>query len=206
MVRVKICGITNLEDALAAVDAGVDALGFIFSHSPRRISREKAVSIIRQIPPFIIIVGVFVNEDREKIEKTLKKCSLHTLQFHGDESPDYCRSFAPSAKIIKAFPIRNKESLLALNCYSVDGYLLDTYSEGKMGGTGKTFNWDLACQAKEICSPIILSGGLSVDNVGEAINYVKPYGIDVSSGIESSPGKKDHYLMRKFIRKCKFHL
>ncbi len=200
MTRVKICGITNLRDALSAVELGADALGFVFAESPREISIKKAERIIERLPPLITTVGVFVNEMPKVVIETAIKCSLDVLQFHGEELPGYFFNFF-LGKIIKAFRIKDKSSLRRLPQYKmVDAYLLDAYLPGKRGGSGKTFNWDLALEAKKYKQPIILSGGLTPQNVREAILKVKPYAVDVSSGVEKEPGKKDYRKMKKFIK------
>lgn len=198
MTKVKICGITNLGDAQAAVELGADALGFVFAESPRRISREMAAEIIYSLPPFLTCVGLFVDESPELVRETIKKCRLNVLQFHGRESSDHCRQFR--IKTIKAFRLRNEHSLKTIPYYQVDAYLLDTYVEGASGGTGQSFNWDLALRTKEFAGPIILAGGLRPGNLAEAIKKVRPYGVDVSTGVETEPGKKDHQKMREFIR------
>ena len=202
MVKVKICGITNMEDAKIAVKLGADALGFVFASSPRRISEDRAYEIIRELPPFTLSVGVFVNDQLTRVNQIIKKCNLNIVQFHGDESPDYCGHFE-GMKVIKAFRVRNSDSLRVLSNYRVDGFLLDTYIEGKMGGTGVSFDWDLVRLLKDFREPIILSGGLSPDNVAEAVKMVKPYAVDVSTGVESTPGKKDPQLVKEFIRRAK---
>ena len=221
MVKVKICGITNMEDAKIAVKLGADALGFVFAFSPRRISEARAYKIIRELPPFVSSVGVFVNDQLARVNQIIKKCNLNVVQFHGDESPDYCGHFE-GMKVIKAFRVRNQKSLRVLSDYRVDGFLLDTYIEGKMGGTGASFNWDLVRPVRDFATsgsgkgisngvnllkdfrePIILSGGLSPDNIAEAVKMVKPYAVDVSTGVESTPGKKDPQLVKEFIRRAK---
>jgi phosphoribosylanthranilate isomerase len=201
MVRVKICGITNQKDAFAALDAGADALGFVFYNgSPRNIAREDAARIIEQLPPFIQTVGLFVNESIETINNIADLCGLDVIQLHGDETPQFCNSI--NRRVIKALRIKDISSLEPLESFNVAGMLLDAWSPSEQGGTGRTFNWDIA----EIASQkkqIILAGGLSPDNVTEAIRKVRPYAVDVSSGVESSPGVKDHMLLRDFIRKAK---
>lgn len=199
---VKICGITNLEDALATVDLGVDALGFIFyEKSPRKITKKKAKEIINALPKEAIKVGLFVDELEEKVNEIASSCHFDILQFHGDETPNYCKKFPQ--KIIKAFRIKDKKSLANIPKYEVDYYLLDAYSENLPGGTGRTFNWDLAKEAKKFGRPIILSGGLNPENIIEALEKVSPFGVDVSSGVELSPGKKDHKKLEEFITKVK---
>jgi phosphoribosylanthranilate isomerase len=195
MVRVKVCGITNYQDASMAIELGADALGFIFASSPRQITPEKARDIIYAIPPFVQTVGVFVDEDPGKIRRTIHLCGLDLVQLHGDESPDLCRELMPCA--IKALRLKDESSLSAIKSYRgrVRAILLDTYMQGKRGGTGRTFDWDLAIKAKEFGIPTILSGGLNPDTISEAISLVKPFGVDVNSGIEESPGKKSPNLM-----------
>lgn len=200
--RVKICGITNIEDAKAAISFGVDALGFIFAESPRRIQPDKAREIILNLPPIIGIVGVFVDEKEETVKKIASYCGLNTLQFHGSETPEYCSLFYQ--KIIKAFRIKDEMSLKEISHYQrwTDAFLLDTYEKGVRGGTGKTFDWKLAVKSKAF-GPIILSGGLRPNNVKDAILQVRPYGVDVGSGVESLPGKKDHRLLEDLIKQVR---
>jgi phosphoribosylanthranilate isomerase len=201
--RVKICGITNLEDAQAAVAAGADALGFVFDpQSPRHIKRHAAANICHALPPFVMTVGVFVNELEYEIQSTLDDCLLGALQFHGEEPPGFCTKFA--AKSIKAIRMRDETTLHAAAEYDdVDALLLDTYTETVRGGTGRTFDWSLADQAKKIGPPLILSGGLNPENVAAAIRRVQPYAVDVSSGVERAPGLKDHAKLRRFIEACR---
>ncbi len=205
MTKIKICGITNREDALKAVELGVDALGFIFAPSPRRVEPEQAKKIISDLPPAVIEVGVFVNANLEEIEKISKDCRLDALQLHGKETPEYCDELnkLSSANLIKTFHLREEKDLEKISDYNLEIICLDSYSEDKVGGTGKIFNWDLAKRAKRFNKKIILSGGLNPDNVQEAIAEVEPYMVDVSSGVERSPGKKDEQLMREFIRKAR---
>ncbi|MDI6689713.1 MAG: phosphoribosylanthranilate isomerase [Actinomycetota bacterium] len=198
MVRVKICGITNLEDALLAVKLGADALGFVFAESPRCIEPQVAAEIIKAIPPFVSRVGIFVDEDETWVKTVATICGLDILQFHGSESASYCMQF--ERKVIKAFRIKQFSDLDIFPGYrAVDAFLLDTFVEGRCGGTGKTFDWRIARKAKEFGKPIILSGGLNPDNVAEAIRLVKPYAVDVSSGVEKEPGKKDPDKLRAFF-------
>ena len=202
-VKVKICGVTNFDDALAAVDAGTDALGFMFYEpSPRNVSIKVAADIIRQLPPFVAKVGVFVNATEETVRRAIGECGIDTLQFNGDETPEFCRKFSP-LKIYKAFRVENLESLGALPGYRTDAWLLDSFVAGKPGGTGAKFNWDLAIESKKLGRPIILAGGLTPENVADAIRKVQPFAVDVSSGVESSPGKKDHAKVRRFIEAAK---
>jgi phosphoribosylanthranilate isomerase len=200
--RVKICGITNLADAQVAVEAGADALGFVFyDQSPRFISMETAAEISKQLPLFILRVGVFVNPTRELIFEAMAGCGLSLLQFHGDEPPEFCAQFGLMS--MKAFRIRDAESLKELPKYKTDAWLLDTYSSDTLGGTGEKFNWDLAIEAQKLGRPVFLAGGLTPENVAEAIQKVRPFGVDVSSGVESAPGKKDHAKVRAFIHAAK---
>ena len=188
-VRVKICGITNSDDALAALDAGADALGFMFfKDSPRNLQFSAARSIIGKLPPFIAKVGVFVDPSEQFVREAIE-AGVDTLQFHGDESPEFCRRFG--LRTYKAFRIKDASSLQPLRDYDTSAWLLDAFVSGKQGGTGHVFNWDLAVQAKKLGRPVILAGGLTPDNVFEAITAVGPYAVDVSSGVESAPGRKD---------------
>lgn len=199
---VKICGITNETDALAAAEAGADALGFMFYEpSPRHVSLQVAAKIARQLPPFLIKVGVFVNAPEDMVLRAIGECGLNIVQFHGDETPDYCQLFP--VMTIKAFRIRDTESLKSLPDYKTDAWLLDAYVADKLGGTGAQFNWDLAIEGQKLGRPIFLAGGLTPENVGEAVRKVRPYAVDVSSGVEASPGKKDHAKVRAFIQAAK---
>lgn len=199
MTKIKICGITNLDDALKATEFGADALGFIFAKSQRQITPLEVKKIVINLPPFIVKVGVFVNYPLEEVKKIEQECKLDILQFHGDESPDYCNNFE---MVIKTFQIKDANSVKKLTKYKVCAYLLDTYLPYKRGGTGKTFNWQIAKLAKKY-GRIILSGGLKLENILEALKQVKPYAIDVSSGIEKLPGKKDWFKMKEFIKKVR---
>ncbi len=203
MVKIKICGITNLEDARKAVSSGADALGFVFADSPRKISPGTAKSIIEALKGDALKIGVFVNESAGNVKKIAKDYSLDAVQLHGDESPEYC-SGLNGVKVIKAFRMKGKMTLASMAPYKdVFAYLLDAFSKDRCGGTGKTFDWDLAVKAKDFNKPIILSGGLGPDNIEQAIKAVRPYGVDISSSIEIKPGKKDHALMGKLIRTIK---
>jgi len=203
MVKVKICGITNYEDAIFAVESGADALGFIFASSPRRIEPADAREIIRRLPPFVKTVGVFVDEVPDRIEKTIDLCGLDLVQLHGNESPDICERFMPG--IIKAIRVKDHTSIKGLGDYKnkAKAFLLDTYSEKAAGGTGRTFNWDLAIGAKELGMPVILAGGLGPSNIAEAVLKVKPYAVDVNSGVEERPGKKSHVLIKELFEKLR---
>ena len=200
-VRIKICGITNKEDALAAAHLGADALGFVFAASPRKVSAESAREIIKALPPFVKTVGVFVDEDPERVSSIAALCGLDILQLHGSESVDYCKSF--DRRVIKAVRMQSRDELKNLSKYVgvVDGLLLDTYVPNKLGGTGITFDWKLAVEARRY-GRIILAGGLNPENVAAAIKMVKPYAVDASSGLERSPGVKDHEKVAQFIREA----
>jgi len=207
MVRVKICGITNEKDALWAVNLGADYIGFNFcKNSPRKISPKLATEIIGKLPPFTQPVGVFVNEEIRIVKRIAEKCRLGLVQLHGEESAEYCRNLgiaSPRLKIIKAFRIRDKENLEGMEEYAVDFYLLDSYVPGIEGGTGEIFNWDLAVEVKQSGKPIFLAGGLTPNNVIEAIERVNPYAVDVASGVEKTPRRKDYELMRHFINRVR---
>ena len=199
MVRVKICGITNLPDARMSVEMGADAIGFIFAPSPRQITPEKAREIICGIPPFVQTVGVFVNKRPDTVRRIMGFCGLDLIQFHGDESPEVCGDFMPHT--IKAFRIRDSSMLQIIKpyCGKMRAMLFDTYVEETMGGTGKTFDWGTAVTGKTLGVPIILSGGLKPSNIVSAISKTNPFGVDVNSGIEDRPGKKDHLLMEELM-------
>ena len=202
MPRIKICGITGLEDAFTAVDNGADALGFVFfAKSPRAVAPENARSIISSLPPFITTVGVFVDEDNDRIEQIISYTGLDAVQFHGTETPEKCKA---SRKVIKAIRVRDLSDLEPLKHYtSASAYLLDAYSPDSFGGTGQVFNWDIAVTAKNFGN-IILAGGLTPDNIGDAVKFVRPYGVDVSSGVEGSTrGKKDPMKVKQFIEKAR---
>ncbi len=188
-MKVKICGITRREDAAIAVRAGADALGFVFVRSSKRwIDPEKASAIIRSLPSHVTPVGVFVNATRDEIHAVVRTTGIRLLQLHGDETPEEASGLG--LPVWKAFRVKPKFDTALLAAFHTDGFLLDTYVEGSYGGTGKTFNWEVALAAKKY-GQIILSGGIAPDNVAAAIRVVTPYAIDVSSGVESSPGVKD---------------
>jgi phosphoribosylanthranilate isomerase len=201
-VRVKICGITDLSDALAASDAGADALGFMFyEQSPRRLSFEAAAAITRELPPFVAKVGVFVDSALEFVNEAVARCGLDAVQLHGSETPDFCQRV--HRPVIKAFRIDGPASLERVRDYQTAAWLLDSFVAGKLGGTGVQFNWKLAARAKAWGRPILLAGGLTPENVAAAVEEVRPYGVDVSSGVERAPGKKDPEKMRAFIAAAK---
>lgn len=200
----KICGITNKEDAQNANSLGADALGFIFhKESPRYISPEKVEEIVMFLPPFTHVVGVFVNSTKEEIEEITERCRLNLIQLHGDESPQFCMEMP--RKVIKAFRVSELEDLLPVSKYQgmVSAILLDTKVTGMYGGTGKTFDWGLGIKAKEYEIPVILSGGINGKNIGKAIQLVNPYAVDLSSGVESEPGKKDYEKMKEIVELAK---
>lgn len=202
MVKVKICGITNLEDAEAAVDFGADALGFVFfKKSPRSVPPETAAAIIRTLPSFVTSVGVFVNESREDVEAVAFSTGVDVVQLHGEETPEMC---ALSRRVVKAIRVKSLNSLAPLEEFRnvVSAFLLDTYAPDALGGTGRTFNWDVALEAKQF-GRVILAGGLTPENVAAAVGRVAPYAVDVSSGVELRKGKKDHEKMKGFINRAK---
>ena len=199
MIRAKICGITNKEDALSATKLGAWALGFIFyKKSPRYVSPFKAKKIIDELPPFVTPVGVFVNLNEGAVMDIANFCGLTTLQLHGDESPQYCRRLK-KFKLIKAFRVKEDFNISGLGEYPVSAYLFDGHEKGVFGGTGKTFDWTLISE-KKLQKPVILSGGLTPDNVATAARAVHPYAVDVSSGVEKESGKKDYTKMEIFLR------
>jgi len=199
MVKVKICGITNLKDALAAVSLGADALGFVFyKKSPRYIKPKIAKDIIAETPAFINIVGVFVNEKESAVKKIASYCDLDVLQFHGDETNSYCNKFK-DYKIIKAFRVKDDIDIKNISKYKVDAYLLDTHRTDTPGGTGKTFNWRLVKRLKVLKKAVILSGGLNHRNVKKAVKITSPYAVDASSGLECRLGRKDYKRMQLFF-------
>ena len=190
-MKVKVCGITSYEDASMALDQGVDALGFnFFPPSPRYLKPSDARSIIRSLPPFVSTVGLFVNvAEADQVLEMARVAGVQVLQLHGDETPEYCGRLAPWP-LIKALRIGGNDIPRDLDAYPVQGFLLDAKDDALFGGTGRSFDWSLAKGIQRI-RPIILAGGLRPDNVREAIRIVAPYGVDVCSGVESAPGKKD---------------
>lgn len=197
MTRVKICGIKRFQDAVCAVESGADALGFIFySKSKRYISPADARDIIEKLPPFISLVGVFVNYSVQDINHTIDKAGINTIQLHGDESPSFCNNF--KIPVIKTIRISDNLNSKLIESFNVQAILFDTFKEEEYGGTGSVFNWDIVKTAG-ITNNIIISGGLNPENVHEAVSKIKPYAVDVSSGVEASPGIKDHLKINKFI-------
>jgi phosphoribosylanthranilate isomerase len=210
LVRVKICGITNVEDALAATEAGADLLGFNFyPPSPRYVTMERAGEIIaallrseggrdRQQP--IRTVGVFVDEELDRVREAIRECDLDYAQLHGEEPPEYVAAL--EGRAIKALRVRSEADIERLAAYSASAYLLDAYHATKSGGTGQAWDWGLATAAKQY-GPIIVAGGLTPDNVAEVVRQVQPYGVDVSSGVESTPGRKDIAKVQRFVAAAK---
>ena len=206
MVKVKICGITNLEDALTATRAGADVLGFILYPESKRFIKAKDVrKITLNLPPFILKVGVFVNEDPRNVLEILSYAHLDFAQLHGEETPEECE-YIGANRVIKVFRLKEIGEVEKIEPYigKIRAILLDTYSKDSYGGTGKTFNWEIARAVKERFDiPVILSGGLNPENVAKAIREVNPYAVDVSSGVETEPGKKDHKKVEAFVKAAK---
>jgi len=205
MVKVKICGITNLEDAMASAGAGCDGVGFVFyKKSPRYIVPERARDIIKRLSPHLIKIGVFVSSREKTIKRIAKLCGLNILQFHGNESLKFCSKFK-DYKVIKAFRIKDKINPQKIIQYKTFAYLFDTFVGSKVGGTGKNFDWNLVKHIVGITRPVFLSGGLTADNVRKAIEIVQPDWVDVSSSVEIRPGKKDYRKVRNFIKAAKLN-
>lgn len=201
MVAVKICGLTNSEDAAVAVDAGARALGFVcYRKSPRYVEPKVIKAIVATLPPFVVPVGVFVNEEAQTVRALLDDTGLMLAQLHGDESAAYCEQLGRPA--LKAVRLKDRSGFLALaECRGragIRGFLVDAYSEAAYGGTGQVVDWNLAAEVAKV-STVLLAGGLTPENVGAAIRAVRPYGVDVSSGVEQSPGRKDHDRVRAFL-------
>ncbi|BDU50880.1 phosphoribosylanthranilate isomerase [Haliovirga abyssi] len=199
-VKVKICGITRLEDAQVAIENGVDALGFIFyKKSKRYIEPNKVKEIIKNIPPFISKVGVFVNEDINDIKRIGKELKLDILQLHGEESVEYLKELEKGFTVVKAFRIKDIRELEKIKDYKIKWFLLDTYSSKEYGGTGEKFNWEIVKEAKKY-GKVILAGGLNSENIKLAIDELKPYGVDISSGVEIDKGIKDRKKIIDIMR------
>ena len=197
-VKVKICGITSIADGLAAAEAGADMIGLMFyEQSLRHVTLATAVEISRALPPFVLRVGVFVNPDEARVTRAIAECGLNLLQFHGDEPSDFCTQFGVMS--LKALRVRDRETLNQLANFQTDAFLLDAHSKTGLGGTGEKFNWDLAVEAHKFGKPIFLAGGLTPENVADAVKQVRPFAVDVSSGVESAPGKKDAAKVRAFV-------
>ncbi len=207
MVKVKVCGITNLNDALSACHSGADAVGFILYPKSKRFIKAKEVrKITSQLPPFLTKVGVFVNEDPRDVLEILSYAHLDFAQLHGDETPEEC-DYVGASRVIKVFRLKSEEEVEKIRPYvgKVRAVLLDTYDSKVYGGTGKPFDWKVALRVKEEFPelPLILSGGLTPENVKRAVETVKPYAVDVSSGVEAEPGVKDGEKVRAFVRNAK---
>ncbi|HEX9665020.1 MAG TPA: phosphoribosylanthranilate isomerase [Thermodesulfobacteriota bacterium] len=197
MTKIKICGITNLDDAFLALDLGADALGFIFYRDSKRyISSEDALRIISKLPPFVTTVGVFVNQGVEELKSMKREIGFDLFQLHGDEEPDYCRELGNS--VIKAIGVKDCINQDDIDSFPVQALLFDAYSTAEFGGTGRSFNWGLL-KGIALSKSVILSGGLTPENVAEAIDIVNPYAVDVSSGVEDYPGKKNPVKLKAFI-------
>ena len=200
--RIKVCGITNMPDALAAIEAGVDALGFMFYAASKRFVEPSTVrEIAKELPPFVSLVGVFVNESSDHIKSIKDSCNLDTIQLHGDETPEDCESIPGS--VIKAFRLQSRKTLETINRYETSAWLLDSYSPAERGGTGDAFNWDWVKNASPLARPFIIAGGLNPENAAACVQATRPYGLDVSSGVETSPGIKCGIKMRKFVNAAK---
>jgi phosphoribosylanthranilate isomerase len=201
MTFIKICGITNVDDALAAVTAGADALGFNFyKPSPRYVTPQNAREIIAKLPMSVLTVGVFVNEDSPKsVLNIANEAGVTALQLHGDESPAYCCELAKDRYVIKSLAVANDFDLQTVAAYKVEAIMLDTKHFALRGGTGQVFDWSIAREVNEVVPKLFLAGGLSPDNIEEAIATVRPYAIDACSALEDSPGRKNHYRMRDFV-------
>lgn len=201
MALVKICGITNLDDALFASEAGADALGFVFyKKSPRHIEPEKARDIIKRLPPFVTTVGVFADQTEAEVKDIISETNIDVVQLHGEEPPEFCKKLGK--RIIKAIRVRGMENLAEVKTYKACALLLDTYDKNLKGGTGRIFNWEIAKEAR-IFNKIIIAGGLTPENVADAIKVAQPYAVDVSSGVEKEKGIKDHQKIKAFIDRVK---
>ncbi|MBU0943050.1 MAG: phosphoribosylanthranilate isomerase [Proteobacteria bacterium] len=206
--RIKMCGITRKKDVAAGIAAGLDALGFIFyEKSPRNVTSDFVREVVARVPPFIDCVGVFVDRDSEEVEEIIQYCGLSHAQLHGSENPKYCERlerFASPCRVIKAFRVGKTSSASEFTPYDdvVRGYLLDTYVKDNAGGTGKTFDWNIV-QGLDLQRPMILAGGLTPENVVQAIQSANPYGVDVNSGVEIEPGIKDHSKLYDFVSKVR---
>lgn len=210
MTRVKFCGLTTPDDAAAAARAGADAVGFVFADSPRRVSSEDAFHISRSLSPFVVRVGVFVDESYDQVARTVEAARLHVVQLHGDEDNGFvARLRRLGCDVVKAVRMRDEADVDAVVQTDADALLLDTFSAERAGGTGRTFDWRLAESALAALAehgrvtPVVLAGGLTPENVGDAVQTVRPYGVDVSSGVEREPGRKCPVKMRLFVRKVR---
>lgn len=204
MTIIKICGITNLDDALAAVAAGADALGFNFYEpSSRYIAPQSAREIIEQLPSPVLTVGIFVNESLKSARSIANQTGLAALQLHGDESPDYCRELARDHCVIKSLAVSGDFNIHLTQTYKVDAIMLDTRDNTLKGGTGRVFDWSVAQRVSQLVPKLFLAGGLSPENVQEAIETVRPYAVDACSALEDTPGRKNHESMRAFVKSAR---
>ncbi|MBM3821656.1 MAG: phosphoribosylanthranilate isomerase [Verrucomicrobia bacterium] len=198
--RIKICGLTRPEDAKICSDLGVDAIGLMFyAGSKRHVTLEQACAVVSPLAPFVARVGVFVNPAAGEVREAVARCGLSAVQLHGEETPEFCRQFA-GLNIIKAFRVRDRTVLENLPHFQISAWLLDAHVEGAHGGTGARFDWDIAAEATALGKPVILAGGMNPDNVADAVRRVRPYGVDVSSGVESAPGLKDVRKIEAFLK------
>ena len=205
MTKVKICGNTNLQDVKLAQEFGADYIGFIFTKSKRYLRPEDAKKIMNELPKFENYVGVFANQPKNEVLEVAHLLGLKWLQFHGEETSRYCQSFMnENCKVIKSFHVKDQISLKRIDEYNVSAFLFDTFSSSSKGGTGKTFNWRLVEDKPYVHEQLFLAGGLSVQNLKEAIDSVRPYAVDVATGVESKPGIKDPDLLKEFIQIAKF--
>jgi len=204
MPKVKICGNTNIEDARLAVELGADYVGIIFAESKRRVPIEVGQTIRQGLENFKNVVGVFSNQGKEEVERIAHDVGIRILQFHGDETALYCKHFAEKGyEVIKTFRIKNEMSLKRIGEYNVGAFLFDTYKGETKGGTGVSFDWELIEDRPYVHEKLFLAGGLNVNNLRKAIQKIRPYAVDVASGVEKSPGKKDPRLLEEFIRIAK---
>jgi phosphoribosylanthranilate isomerase len=204
MTFIKICGITNVDDARVAIDAGTDALGFNFYQpSPRYISPENAREIIEQLPDSVLTVGVFVNEDTDSLKNIAAQAGIAAVQLHGDESPRYCRELAATYEVIKVLAVSDDFDPQAAQVYEVQAIMLDTRDKTLRGGTGRAFDWSVASQVNQLVPKLFLAGGLSPENIEEAIEMVNPFAVDACSSLEDSPGRKNEQRMRAFVEKAR---
>jgi len=200
MTKIKICGITNLDDALTTLELGVDALGFVFAESSRNVTPDTVEQIIGEIAVPVLKVGVFVNEEIEKVQQIFEQCSLDYVQLSGHEDNDYIEKL--TVPTIKVFKVKDQTILMEIPQYDLNLFMLDSFNENQKGGTGKIFNWNIAREARKF-GRVILSGGLTPENVFSALQQVEPYGVDVSSGVEESPGKKDKKKLEQFVKEVR---
>jgi len=204
MTTVKICGNTNLDDAKMAIDLGADYLGFIFTESKRKVDIPTVRDIMQSLPYFKNFVGVFCNQPKEEVLTITGELGIKILQFHGDETALYCQSFTDrDYQVIKTFRIKDAMSLKRIDEYNVTSFLFDTYSKEEKGGTGIPFDWNLIEDRPYVHEKLFLSGGLNIQNLRQAIDAVRPYAVDVASGVEKTPGQKDPFLLGQFIRIAK---